>query len=529
MRLTPNPTPTISGPRNGGGISFAPVLGRGPQGLPGPGSAAWVPGEAVATGAIRQAPDGSYIKATVNHTTRPSFDATEQGYWISVGADPTTFDGKALSASIDDRVADKRGAPSGIAALDSSGRVIETQLPARLETGTLNAAFTRPNIGLRPRPNLTMYTGTLLSQNGGSDSSDPIMGTTSLYAQTSGNGVGNSVRISGMALPNMTGKGLWVPIKVVNNITKIAKVFVQMGTDTSYANYYHVDLPAAPSSGKTHLRQGEWVGVFIPFAQFSVAAGSPTPSTLTSFKITVQDDNTGTGVRLLVGEKWGIYTEEPTTGTLMVSCDDTHVTGLDVCKKMAEYGWRPVMFPIVERLDSGAAYLTTAHLRRCHDTYGAEIGGHCMTFAEHVTMVGQTVPQMQDMLGRIVDWQHSMGFVSGAFAYPIGPFDQTVIDTVMPFFNFQRTNDGQVNPGRLYQAPVTSAFALGATYTLAQMKAKIDAAAANKAHVHFLTHDLLTSGTPTGNQWMKSDFDALIDYAAAQGLKAVMPSDMLGA
>ena len=100
MRLTPIPTPTISGPRNGGSISFAPALGRGPQGIPGPGSAAWVPGEAVATGAIRQAPDGSYIKATVNHTTRPSFDATEQGYWTSVGSDPTTFDGIKLAASI---------------------------------------------------------------------------------------------------------------------------------------------------------------------------------------------------------------------------------------------------------------------------------------------------------------------------------------------------------------------------------------------------------------------------------------------
>ena len=99
MRLTPIPTPTISGPRNGGGISFAPVLGRGPQGLPGPGSAAWVAGEAVTTGAVRQAPDGSYIKATASRTTRSSFDATEQGFWTSVGSDPTTFDGIKLAAS----------------------------------------------------------------------------------------------------------------------------------------------------------------------------------------------------------------------------------------------------------------------------------------------------------------------------------------------------------------------------------------------------------------------------------------------
>ena len=99
MRLTPIPTPTISGPRNGGSISFAPILARGPQGLPGPGSAAWVAGEAVTTGAVRQAPDGSYIKSTASRTTRSSFDATEQGFWTSVGSDPTTFDGIKLAAS----------------------------------------------------------------------------------------------------------------------------------------------------------------------------------------------------------------------------------------------------------------------------------------------------------------------------------------------------------------------------------------------------------------------------------------------
>ena len=138
MRLTPIPTPTISGPRNGGSISFAPALGRGPQGIPGPGSAAWVPGEAVATGAIRQAPDGSYIKATVNHTTRPSFDATEQGYWISVGADPTTFDGKALSASIDDRVGGYTG-PGAASLLRRDAGVLS--YVAEKEVGALGRAM----------------------------------------------------------------------------------------------------------------------------------------------------------------------------------------------------------------------------------------------------------------------------------------------------------------------------------------------------------------------------------------------------
>ncbi|GAW54761.1 right-handed parallel beta-helix repeat-containing protein [Nocardioides sp. PD653] len=75
------------------------TIPEGQQGLPGPGSAAWAPTTAVTIGAVRQAPDGSYIKSTANRTTRSSFDATEEGFWTAVLADPTTVDGKALFAS----------------------------------------------------------------------------------------------------------------------------------------------------------------------------------------------------------------------------------------------------------------------------------------------------------------------------------------------------------------------------------------------------------------------------------------------
>ena len=101
MRWVQNTPPNIA-PRNGGTVSMRAVLppgAQGVQGLPGPGSAAWAPSTAVTTGAIRQAPDGSFIKSTATRTTRGSFDATEEGFWTSLLADPTTVDGKALSAS----------------------------------------------------------------------------------------------------------------------------------------------------------------------------------------------------------------------------------------------------------------------------------------------------------------------------------------------------------------------------------------------------------------------------------------------
>lgn len=105
MRLTPIATPTITGPRNGGGISLKAVLGVGPQGLPGPGSAAWTAAQAVTTGAVRQAPDGSWIKSTANRTTGSSFDATEQTFWETVSATSGTLEHAALSASTDQAIA----------------------------------------------------------------------------------------------------------------------------------------------------------------------------------------------------------------------------------------------------------------------------------------------------------------------------------------------------------------------------------------------------------------------------------------
>lgn len=106
MRWVQNTPPNIT-PRNGGTVSMRAVLPpgpTGPTGATGPGSAAWAPTTAVGTGDIRQAPDGSYIRSNSSRTTRASFDATEEGFWTSLLADPTTVDGKALTASFVQRV-----------------------------------------------------------------------------------------------------------------------------------------------------------------------------------------------------------------------------------------------------------------------------------------------------------------------------------------------------------------------------------------------------------------------------------------
>ncbi len=134
MELKSLPTPTITGPASGGSVSLRPVLGVGPtgatgatgatgptgatgatgatgptgttgdQGLPGPGAAAWTAAQAVTTGSVRQAPDGSWIKSTANRTTGATFDVTEQGFWAPTFTTPGTLEEAALTASTADSI-----------------------------------------------------------------------------------------------------------------------------------------------------------------------------------------------------------------------------------------------------------------------------------------------------------------------------------------------------------------------------------------------------------------------------------------
>lgn len=84
----------------GGGVtSVRALIGIGPTGLPGPGSAAWTAAQAVTTGSVRQAPDGSWIKSTGNRTTGATFDATEQTYWETVSVTAGTLEQVALTAA----------------------------------------------------------------------------------------------------------------------------------------------------------------------------------------------------------------------------------------------------------------------------------------------------------------------------------------------------------------------------------------------------------------------------------------------
>lgn len=77
---------------------------RGPQGLPGVGSAAWEANHLYTEGSIIQAPDGSWLTALAEHTSGATFDG-DLGNWTTVEVSAGSIANDALRASFADKSA----------------------------------------------------------------------------------------------------------------------------------------------------------------------------------------------------------------------------------------------------------------------------------------------------------------------------------------------------------------------------------------------------------------------------------------
>ena len=376
----------------------------------------------------------------------------------------------------------------------------------------------------------TMITGTVnyVGGNAGADATAPVIGSTNYYVNSGGaQSYGQSVDWVSLPAQNMVGKGLLLMMKATN-MQNLQFLTVYASSVNTFASYFRYRVQV-PFSGKSPLTEGRWGRVFIPWSNFYLLSqtGTPDASAITAIRINPVDFGGGNSARIDLGSKIGIYTEPGTTGNVMWSFDDSWTSALDMAPKLAEYGHRATMHPIVERLDQ-ATWLTTADLVKFQNLYGWEIGAHCMTNAQHANMTAMTTAQIDAMMVSLRGWQRTNGFQSPAFAYPIGPYNETVNAAIAPHYSYARTNDEYQSPSRLANPLGASAVALSATANnLTSLKAMADKAVANKSTVHFIVHKLLTSGTPTTNEWLLSDALALVDYCASIGLINVTPSQLL--
>jgi len=357
------------------------------------------------------------------------------------------------------------------------------------------------------------------------DTTDYALGTHSKSLTTEGTGsYSNVIKKVGLTL-DMTGKGLVVWLKAVNP-TALNLIAVDLGDD-AMSNRYRA-LISGISGKKSILSTGEWTPVFIPWTQFSVYQGSPVKTALTAALFIPVDVNSGGQKATIKIGGIATYTENTAypNGVCTFSFDDSEASAYTYAvPKLAGKGYTATVFPIVERIDT-ATYLTMAQLKAMQNVYGWEIGAHCMTLAQHIGLDTLTTDQVKAMLNSLRQWQADNGFISDAFAYPIGTFSASVITTISQQYAYARTNDGNPATPYLPQPIAAPAVSLTGTLTLAAAQAMVTAAATNRTAIHFLCHKLLGSGTPGVNEWLASDFNSLVDSVAAANMTVVAAGDL---
>lgn len=418
------------------------------------------------------------------------------------------------------------GNPVSAAIAATVASVVAPKADTATVRATLSPAAAQPGA----RMPVTMLSGTVnfVGGNAGADATEPVIGATNYYVNSGGAQAYNQ-SVDWVSLPpqNMIGKGLMLMMKATD-MQNLQFLTIYASSAANFSSYFRFRVQV-PSKGKSPLTEGRWGSLFIPWSNFYIMSqtGAPDASAITAIRVNPVDFGGGKSSRVDLGSKIGVYTEPAATGHVMWSFDDSWPAAHDLAPKLAEYGWRATMHPIVERLGQ-TGFITTSDLLKFQNLYGWEVGAHCMTNAQHATMIGQTREQIDAMMVSLRGWQQANGFRSPAFAYPIGPYDESVNAAVAPHFSYARTNDECHSPSRLANPLGASAVALSATANnLASLKAMGDQAVANKSTIHIIVHKLLTTGTPSTNEWLLSDALALVDYYASIGLKNMTPTQLL--
>jgi hypothetical protein len=350
------------------------------------------------------------------------------------------------------------------------------------------------------------------------DTTDFVIGTqsakfTTIYNQATSSG---GIVKTGLNL-DMTGKGLLVWIKVETPaLTNLAFINFELG-DATFTNRYRAQTYGL---GNEPYKANEWYPLQISWANFeSSKVGAPSRSNITALRIMAAENIGAPVVTVHVG---GIATfeESPSkypNGVVSFGFDDSfaaHYTA--AAPKLSAYGYTATLFPILDRLGT-ATYLTLAQVKALQNVYGWEIGAHASTVAAHTSYPAKTDAQVEAEMSAIRIWQAENGCPSGNFAWPVGYYTSANAARVAKHFATARSTSGFHDPVDVSDTMRLSSHTLVAATTLAAAKVYVDQAVAGKSWLKLCVHNLVASGA-TGNDWLISDFNALVDYIATKGI-----------
>lgn len=356
------------------------------------------------------------------------------------------------------------------------------------------------------------------------DLTDKAVGDRVVTITTDGTGGTGYVQRVGLAL-NLTAKGLVFWLKATN-AASIRAVSLTLGSEDDFTPSYFGALPVA-SGNKSPLVDGEWFPVYFSFGNAGINNGVPSRANITSVRITLQDWSGFPSPTLKIGGL-GTFVDKSNAypkGVVSLAFDDTWAAHADAASKMAEYGFPGTEYLIQSRVGT-AGNLSMEQVRMLHEAYGWEIGSHASNDAAHIDWTTQTAAWVDAELAAQKQWQAANNLPTRTFAYPIGPFNAAIARQASVHYDSARSTYPWTNSATRPHKHRLSSYVIAAATTLASAKVYVDRAVSGGGWPVFMFHNLVASA-PAGNDWLKSDFDALVDYIAASGLPVATVGDVI--
>ncbi|MEV7318866.1 polysaccharide deacetylase family protein [Streptomyces sp. NPDC093970] len=278
------------------------------------------------------------------------------------------------------------------------------------------------------------------AQGAGTASSNPVdtavftRGSSSVRVTTTGTGVQSSVRRTGMAPMDLTGRMIRLVFRVTD-VTHLGKVVFYLGRG-GLKDFYSWRVHTRTANPAEYVQSGEWVTVHLQWADVSAASGAYTLSAsgdpsvrsgFTDMSFAVYDD-AGAPVTYnlqaveLVPDTTSVFPK----GVVSVTFDDSQVSVHDLARPvMDSLGMPGTLYNIAEAVGTGG-FVNIAQMRSLQDFSGWEMAGHAYANAVHTAgYPALTAQQADDDFRKLREWLVGNGFTSEHFAYPHGEFQKT--------------------------------------------------------------------------------------------------------
>lgn len=306
---------------------------------------------------------------------------------------------------------------------------------------------------------------------------------------------------------------------------------------TSWTNFALASFLPNLADRAPYWAPNEWASMVLDRGAFTVT-GTVDWTSIKQVRLAINDTVAGGPVTV----DWQLISTvpAPSQGTVTFTVDDGFATNQTIMRpRLDRYGMPATLAIIAERAiraDAGqdSSSLTTAQIRSLVYNSGWEVVPHAYTGAMHDNAPNRYTAYSdgevaEDWL-KLQSWLASNGLGGPTlqqFCWPGGQFNTEKMALARRFFaattiTFPGHNSlAYVDPMRI------SRINTAGPGRLAFLKTAIDRCIAHKTWLVLMLHDFIETGTPSGIQMNRADWEELVDYVHSSGVRVRTVGDVL--